>query len=205
VNNALVPRSQAGGNFGFLFSFSGQDWVDSLPMLLLGRSPFHIFRRTFYFDAERFAAAERDLPALPEGFEVREIDDNLLAAQPDLMQDILGTWPSVYTFFKHGCGAAVMHGSELASYCLSPFASGAMMEISVATAEPFKRRGLGRRAAAAFVRRCLNLGKQPNWECFWDNEASTRLAQSLGYTVRKDYPIFYWEERPEKKVNLENG
>ena len=49
VTGALIPRSQAGGNFGFLFSFCGQDWIDSLPLLLPGRSPLHIFRRGMRF------------------------------------------------------------------------------------------------------------------------------------------------------------
>jgi RimJ/RimL family protein N-acetyltransferase len=197
VNNTLVPRSQAGGNFGFIFSFGGEDWIKSLPILLLGRSPFHIYRRAFSFDAERFAQAERSLPPLPEGFAVRAIDADLLSGQPGMLQEILGTWPSAFTFQKHGCGAAVLRGAEVASTCLAAFATAERMEISVTTAEAYRRRGFARQAAAAFIRGCLELGKQPNWDCFWDNAASTALAQSLGFSVQKEYPIFYWEEKPE--------
>jgi hypothetical protein len=197
VSGTFVPHSQACGNFGFLFSFSGPDWIERLPLLLLGHHPFHIFRRAFTFQVERFVAAERALPTLPEGYTLRPIDADLLAEQPALRQEILGTWSSVPIFLAQGCGAAVLHGAEVASFCLAPFATHEKMEISVSTAEAFKRRGLARRAAAAFIRRCLELGKQPNWECFWDNEPSIGLARSLGYATQKDYPIFYWEEKPE--------
>jgi RimJ/RimL family protein N-acetyltransferase len=198
VNQTLVPRSQAGGNFGFIFSFGGVDWIESLPVLLPGRSPFHIYRRAFRFDAARFAAAERDLPPLPEGFAVRAIDAELLEEQPGAAQEILGTWPSIFTFLKHGCGAAVLRGLEVVSTCVAAFATAEKMEISVTTEEAYKRRGFARQAAAAFIRGCLEMGKQPNWDCFWDNAASTALAQSLGYSVERDYPIFYWEERAEE-------
>jgi len=202
VNGILVPRSQAGGNFGFLFSFSGPDWIASLPQLLLGRSPFHIFRRTFDFGPVRFGEIERELPPPPEGFAVREIDGALLAEQPGLVEEVLGTWPSVHGFLKNGCGAAVLRGGEVVSACLSPFATREKMEISANTTEGYQRRGLGRLAAAAFVRRCLERGKTPTWECFWDNAASTALAQSLGYTLKRDYPIFYWEEKEAAAHNV---
>jgi RimJ/RimL family protein N-acetyltransferase len=198
VNNTLIPRSQAGGTFGFIFSFGGQDWIKSLPILLLGRSPFHIYRRAFKFDAQRFAEVEQSLPALPEGFELRAIDADLLDEQPGIAQELLGTWPSVFNFLKNGCGAVVLRGSEVVSTCLAAFATAERMEISVTTAEAYRRRGFARQAAAIFIRRCLSLGKQPNWDCFWDNDSSTALAQTLGYSIQKDYPIFYWEERPEE-------
>jgi RimJ/RimL family protein N-acetyltransferase len=195
VNYSLVPRSQAEGNFGFLFSFSGRDWIDCLPALLPGRNLLSIFRRSFTFDLKRFAALERKLAPLPEGFELREIDEGFLREQPGVLQEVLNTWASADAFLKHGCGAAVMRGSEVASICFSAFSTAERMEIAVATAEPYRRHGFARYAAAAFIRRCLDLGKQPNWECFWDNEASIQLAQRLGYTFLNDYPIFYWEER----------
>ena len=198
VNNALVPRSQATGNFGFLFSFSGEDWIKSLPILLLGRSPFHIFRRAFRFDPVQFARVEQELPPLPQGFALRAVDADLLDERPELAQDILGTWPSLYTYLKNGCGMAVIHGAEVASVCFAAFATSERMEISVTTAEAYRRRGFARQAAAAFIRVCLGRGKQPNWDCFWDNAPSAALAQSLGYGAHKDYPIFYWEERVEE-------
>lgn len=197
VHSVLVPRSQASGTFGFLFSFSGQDWIDRLP-LLLGRSPFQIFRRTFRLDQARFAQIENALPPLPEGYSLREIDAPLLEAAPGLAQDVLSTWSSLGAFLDRGYGMAVLRGQKPVSTCLAAFVTRRHMEISVVTQESERRRGLARCAAAAFMRGCLQRGKYPNWECFWDNEASCRLAQSLGYEVDKDYPIFYWEAHPEK-------
>lgn len=40
---------------------------------------------------------------------------------------------------------------------------------------------------------CLR-GQQPNWECFWENHASTALTGKLGFSAELDYPVYFWDE-----------
>jgi RimJ/RimL family protein N-acetyltransferase len=68
------------------------------------------------------------------------------------------------------------------------------MEIDTHTEENNQRQGFAVLTASAFIEECLRRGKQPNWECFWGNEAATALAEKLGFQAEADYPIYYREE-----------
>jgi RimJ/RimL family protein N-acetyltransferase len=97
-------------------------------------------------------------------------------------------------FLTHGIGFALLQGDQVASACTSVFASQTHVEIDVHTDEKFQHRGFAQLTASALIEACLQRGKTPNWECFWDNEASSALAGKLGFSPRSDYPVYYWEE-----------
>jgi hypothetical protein len=196
IRDGLIARSAAAGNYGFLFGFGAQEWQASLPGLLPGCTPIQIYRRSFCFDPRLFSGIERDLPPLPPGFRLMRIDAPALAAFPDLRSEVACNWRCPEDFLRDGGGVCILRGEELVSFCLSPFACQDALEISVLTAPPFRRRGFARLAAAAFLRLCLDAGKRPNWECFWDNLPSVELALSLGFSFDQDRPVFYWEESP---------
>jgi hypothetical protein len=113
---------------------------------------------------------------------------------PDLSGEIQATWGNVDTFAAHGRGFCLLNGGELLSACLAVFASEAADEISTHTVEAYRRQGWGAVVAAAFIQDCLAAGRHPNWECWWENEPSVKLAERLGYIMVQDYPVCYWEE-----------
>jgi len=80
------------------------------------------------------------------------------------------------------------------SLCLACFAALGKLEISINTAEAYRRRGLATLTAAAFIEECLERGLQPNWECWWTNTPSTALAEKLGFEQGVDHAVYYWEE-----------
>lgn len=88
----------------------------------------------------------------------------------------------------------LLDDNEIVSVCMSVFASQERMEIDVHTAENYRRRGFAALTAAAFIEACLQRGKQPNWECFWDNQPSVALAGELGFCALPDFPVYYWQE-----------
>ena len=196
IRRELVGRSRAAGNYGFLLRCGAAGWAELLPELLPGRTPLRIFRRSFRLDAGRFAAVAQSLGPLPPGLELERIQAGTLERFPELREELLVNWRGVEDFLRDGLGVAITRGAELAAWCLSPFACSAGFELSVFTAPDFRRQGLARRAAAAFLGLCLPLAKTPNWECFWDNLPSTNLALSLGYVFEEDAPVYYWEESP---------
>ena len=57
------------------------------------------------------------------------------------------------------------------------------MDIGVETAEECRGKGYGRLVSAAMVKETLRRGKIPVWDCDTRNEASMRLACSVGFKI----------------------
>ena len=194
LTGTFVPASQASGESGFILITSAPAWKEHLPALLPGRQVIEIYRRPFAFDAGRFAAAVGEWrERIPAGFRLQRMDAALAEEA-----GALASWASLEDFLTHGIGFALLHGAEIASACLSVFASPSRVEIDVHTAEAYQRQGLACLTAAALIEACLQQGKQPNWECFWENEPSTALALKLGFSQLPDYPVYFWEEAPSE-------
>lgn len=183
----LVPAWRAAGETGYILAPCTPGWASLLDRVLDGQPHDAIFRRAFILQPEVFAEL-RDHFQVPEGFELRRVDaalaDRLGAAR---------TWPSTQDYLARGLGFVILKDDEIAAACTSVFGCSTGLEIDVFTAEPFRRAGLATAVAAVFIQECLNGGRQPNWECFWDNELSTALALKLGYALKQDYPVVYWE------------
>jgi RimJ/RimL family protein N-acetyltransferase len=129
------------------------------------------------------------LVRIPYGFRLQPVD----AALAEKVS-VLASWASIDDFLVKGLGFALLEGDEIASVCTSVFSSRERMEIDVHTAENYQRRGFAMLVTSAFIEACLQRSKQPNWECFWDNESSTALAGKLGFSAKPDYPVYFWEE-----------
>ncbi len=194
LSEEFLPASQAAGETGFILIPSHDSWKAHLPALLPGREVIEIYRRPFAFDPARFAACGDWRAQIPPGFRLQALDASLAERA-----GVLASWATIEDFLANGLGFAILAGDEIASVCLSVFATRAMMELDVHTGEKFRRRGLAQAAASALIEACLQSGRQPNWECFWENEPSTSLALKLGFTPLPDYPVMYWEEKPLKE------
>ena len=189
LTDIFVPASQAGGESGFILIPSENGWKEHLPALLPGREVIEIYRRPFACAPAHFAALGDWRGRIPPGFHLQALDAALAERA-----GVLASWASIDDFLARGLGFALLEGDEIASLCSSVFASREKVEIDVHTGENYRRRGMATITAAALIEACLQSGKQPNWECFWDNEPSTALAQHLGFTPLPDYPVYYWEE-----------
>jgi GNAT superfamily N-acetyltransferase len=189
LTEVFIPASQSLGETGFILIPSTPGWKEHLPALLPGREVIEIYRRPFAFDPVQFAARGDWRARLPQGFRLQAVDA-ALAGQVG----VLASWASIEDFLSNGVGFALMDGEKVVSTCTSVVASRERVEIDVHTAEGYQRRGFAQLTASALIEACLQRGKQPNWECFWDNEASTQLAGKLGFSALPDYPVYYWEE-----------
>ena len=189
LTEIFVPASKAGGESSFILVPVGEGWKERLPQLLPGREVIEIYRRPFTFDLTAFQALPAWQDRIPPSCQLQIMDAALtekLGAPPG--------WASPGAFLEHGLGVALLAGEQIASLCTSVFASQERMEIDIHTEETYQHRGFAKLTAAAFIEECLRRGKLPNWECFWENEASTALAEKLGFRAEADYPVFYWEE-----------
>jgi RimJ/RimL family protein N-acetyltransferase len=189
LTEIFVPASQAGGETSFILIASDDGWKEHLLRLLPGREVVEIYRRPFAFNAALFAAQGDWRERVPQSMHIQPVDA-ALAEQAG----VLSSWASLDDFLIHGIGFSVIDGDEVASVCSSIFANHTQVEIDVHTQEKYRHRGLAMLAASALIEACLRRGKQPNWECFWDNLPSAALAEKLGFTALPDYPAYYWEE-----------
>lgn len=189
LTEIFVPASRAGGESGFILIPSTESWKVHLPTLLPNRQVIEIYRRLHIFDLAQFARSVDWFTRIPQDFRLQQVDETLAEEV-----GVLISWASIEDFLAKGLGFALLEGTEIASVCTSVFSSHTRMEIDVHTLESYQRRGFAVLVTSAFIKACLQLGKQPNWECFWDNEPSTALAVKMGFRPLLDYPVYFWEE-----------
>jgi RimJ/RimL family protein N-acetyltransferase len=189
LTETFIPASKALGEMGFILIASLDDWQEKTSALLGGREVIEIFRRPFSFNVDKFTARGNWRANIPEGFQLKRVDESLAEKA-----GVLGSWASPDDFMAHGIGYALMDGDRIASICTSVFASSTHVEIDVHTEKEYRRRGFASITASALIEECLRQGRQPNWECFWENEESTALALKLGFEQLADYPVYFWEE-----------
>jgi len=189
LTESLLPAQARSGDPSLVFYPLTPEWGAAIPALLPDLSLLALYRRTFTFDAAAFAARRAALPPLPDGFTLRPIDADFLAHS----QRQMDPWSSNAAFLGHGCGFCVLDGETPVSECFTVFVGAGVAEIEIRTEEVYRRRGCATHTAAALIAACLERGLRPNWECWWENEPSTGLAQKLGFEMLEDHPVYLWE------------
>ena len=190
LTQVFIPASQATGETGFILIPSSPSWKAMIPMLLPDREVIEIYRLPHDLDFNSFQRKADWRLQIPTGFHFQSIDESIA-----LKIGVLASWSSMEDFLTNGIGYALMKDEEVASTCVSVFSSSQKVEMDVHTDEKFRRQGLADSICSAFIEKCIQSGKLPNWECFWDNEPSVNLAKKLGFIAQKEYPVFYWEEK----------
>jgi RimJ/RimL family protein N-acetyltransferase len=173
------------GGHTFLFP-PDEAWQRALQGLLADFKPMIIARREFDLDVERFAQPRGWKDRIPAGFRVQRYDRGL--AQGVGLEEF---WGSLDNFLARGFGFAALRGDEVVSRCHTVMVGDGRAEISIETAEPYRRRGLGALAARAFIEHGLAQGVQPVWSCWSTNTASVQMAEKLGFVARADMPVVY--------------
>ena len=141
---------------------------------------YHVARDEYDFDLTRFTAAHREWRSrVLTGFEVRPYNHALAEGQG--FEDF---WGSVEAFLTRGVGYAVVKDGEAVSRCHTVMVGAGEAEISIETAEPYRRQGLATLAACAFIERCAEVGLHPAWSNWDYNEPSRKIAEHLGFVHR---------------------
>ncbi len=148
-------------------------------------------RVAFSFDRSRFAA-QRTAQPLPPDHRLVSMDAALLRHLADGGQYpfAAGMWASDAQFERGGVGFCVLHERRVASLCYSVFVKGARHDVDICTFDGYRRRGLARAAATAFIDECLRRGLEPGWDCFRGNRASYELAQALGFGPVHEFAVY---------------
>lgn len=185
LQDDLLAKLRA-GKFLFLVAFTDA-WRDLLQGMLTGENVLNITRGMFSINRTQFAPHANWRVRIQAGFTVKPYDRALAESANGINE----FWGSVDQFLAHGLGYAVLKGDEVVSRCHTVLAGAGHMEISVETAEPYRRQGLATLAACAFIEHCLDHGLHPDWSCWTANAASLALAEKLGFSREPDVPVIF--------------
>ena len=126
----------------------------------------------------------------PPGFEVRNLEGELIPQTKKLGVNIEGFWSSAEDLEKNGVSFCIVKGDEVVSVCYAAAISEGLAEVDVATDETFRGRGLAEIVSRHFIRECLIREITPTWDCFAYNTGSLRLATRLGFRELVRYPFY---------------
>ena len=166
-------------------------WENTLDALLGDLDPIRAGRE--YYTLELPASGAHAV--LPEGFSLRYVDEELLADEKlgnrdELVEELCSERQSVQDFLERSFGACLLHGDDVAGWCLSEYNSADRCEVGIATFGPHRRQGLATATGSALLNLAASRGiTQVGWHCYASNIASAATARKLGFTRTLEYPV----------------
>lgn len=154
--------------------------------------PLKSKRSTFCFDPNLFKKTKILQREIPSGFELMEIDRNLINRFGEqLLRPLESSWKSIDDFLNKGIGFCITRKNKVVNLCFSCFVGNSHAEISIDTNPEYRRLGLATVTASHFLQRCIENSLKPGWECWADNEPSNALAKKLGFEFTGFYPVSF--------------
>jgi RimJ/RimL family protein N-acetyltransferase len=140
------------------------------------------------------ARLERFVAALPPGYTLRQIDEELYARcmKTPFTGDFCSNFADAADYAARGLGFCVMAGDEIIGGASSYTFYTEGIEIEIAIREDHRRRGLATAVAARLILTCLDRGLYPSWDAA--NKSSLALAEKLGYHFDCEYDTYVIRE-----------
>lgn len=139
------------------------------------------------FDPAKLRAYES---AVPEGYSIRKIDEELYGAlkTEEWSKDFCSQFPTGSDFYRNGLGFVAVHDGAPVSGASSYTVYDKGIEIEVDTKKEFRRKRLALACASALILECLKRGLYPSWDAA--NKESVALSEKLGYHFDKEYATY---------------
>ena len=176
----------------FFVLYPGHDgWISVLDSVVTS-SVRKVDRIDYEFSPIAFASHCRPSAVLVD-FRLMRMDAVLMREIADTIYPwIRKTWKSENHFEQGGIGYCALAQGRVASLCYSVFASESHREIDILTLQPYMMHGLARVVASAYIRECVERDLKPGWSCFKGNLASNQLAGALGFSPKRQFPVYSW-------------
>jgi len=142
-------------------------------------------------DAESQFTANVINGGLAEGFEIRDIDQELVK-KIDSREDIESYCGSLENFLANGFGICLLQNGEIVSEAYAPYVTVKNVELATFTKETHRGHGYATKICAHFIQTCRERGLEPYWSCDADNIASINLARKLGFKHERKYEILMY-------------
>ncbi len=136
------------------------------------------------FDVE---ALKKNLDLLPEGYELKDIDDTLydMCWENPVTAEFVAVFGSKERYFEYGRGVMILKDGKFVSGASSYTQYNEGIEIEVDTIESERRKHLATVTCSALILRCLEEGLYPSWDAH--NMNSVHLAEKFGYEFDHEY------------------
>ncbi len=126
---------------------------------------------------------------IPEGYELREIDEDLLSRIEGRIVP-LNFWNTSEEFLTKGKGYCLVNNGEVAAVSFSAAVSSRQIDIGIETQESHRRKGLAVIVAKKMTEYVLSIGKEPVWDCDVANAGSKATAERVGFEVVSQYAYY---------------
>ena len=139
-----------------------------------------------------FAGEKGSMPKTPEA-ELKGIKaDNYELMKGRIVPTF--SWENKEEFITNGFGYCLIKDGQMLACAFASGISKDYVDIGVETAEECRGKGYGRIVSAAMIKETLRRGKTPAWGCDTRNEASMKLACSVGFVISGTHPWYIYEK-----------
>ena len=118
--------------------------------------------------------------SLPDGYELKEIDDQLLKKISGKIVPSL-FWNNTNDFLSKGKGYCITYNNAIASWAFSAAVSTKEIDIGIETNPEYQKQGFGMIVANKMIQYTIEQAKEPVWACHYKNIASEKMAEKLGF------------------------
>lgn len=159
---------------------------------------FGIAQKDYDFDLDFL---QKFVDAMPEGYTLARFDDNIYhqAMGEEWAREFCETFSSAQGYLTRGFGFAALKNEKLVSGASTMTVYDGGIEVQVATAPDYRRRGLALPCAAALIQECMKRKLRPCWDAA--NLISKKMALQLGYEYKGEYITIHMKPFPEQDEN----
>ena len=203
LGNFLFPAGQVDPNlwqeFSKKYSLADKVIISQEPSwqeFLDSKSELQQFTRYAFLDRADFdtEALEKWLRRLPANYYLCKIDKESYErlAGEVWSQDLQGDFSDFDHFqASGGFGFLVYSGEEIIAAVSTGLVYHGALEMEIATKPGYQRQGLAKILGAQMILEAQNHSLFPLWDAH--NEASKKVAESLGYQCLGAYPAYEWK------------
>lgn len=136
------------------------------------------------------AKLEQAVSALPEGYELRMIEEPeyYMCRENRWANDLVSQYKDYAAYKELGLGVVALRKGEVVAGASSYSVYNKGIEIEIDTREDHRRKGLAYACGAKLILECLERGIYPSWDA--QNKWSVALAEKLGYHFSHEYAAY---------------
>ncbi|MCL5274736.1 MAG: GNAT family N-acetyltransferase [Chloroflexi bacterium] len=193
----VVAHHHAAGASVFIVCYEPAGWSSPIETTILRDLQPEQYGRRYYALPAETAPADNWKALLPAGYNLQAVDAALLAQShllhlDSLKSEMCSERPSVQDFLDKSFGVCIVHGDELAGWCLSEYNCSNRCEIGIETIEKYQRRSLATLMTYALVETGRAKGvTEFGWHCWAGNVPSAATALKAGFRHVCDYPAYF--------------
>lgn len=175
-----------------IFPDNCPEWIISLTSCIrnnpIAVPRYGIVKKDYNFDDKLLQSY---IDNIPSEYTLKAFDFELYSQAMESVwaKELCEYYASAEDFLDHAIGFAAVKNGILVSACSTMSLYNGGGELSVATHESHRRKGLAYACASAVIKECSLRGIRPCWDAA--NLISKKMALTLGYEYKGDYTIVH--------------